>query len=168
MLSLTTLLLVPALSASAFAYPEAQLATRQSACAATHIFIALGNNEQIPGRQGALINAICAGLDSCDYENIQFVNAAGTDYCYSVTQGAANGHSQIVAYNQRCPDSKLVVSGYSQGSHVVGDIFGGGGGTFFNGCVQPPNTGLSFCSAAGSKGMWLRDKILKEKELSLT
>ena len=156
MLSLTTLLLVPALSASALAYPEAKLATRQSACADTHIFIGLGNNEQIPGRQVKLINAVCSGQASCDYENIQFVNPAGTPYCQSVTEGAANGRAQIISYNQRCPDSKLVVSGYSQGAHVVGDIIGGGGGTFFQDCVQPSNPGIDINSAAGRKSMLAR------------
>jgi len=127
------------------------LATRQSACTDTHIFLAKGNNEPYPGRQGTLVNAICSGLESCDYEDILYYNPVDAPFCDSVAQGVSDGIAQITAYNARCPDSKLVVSGYSQGAQIVGDILGGGGGTFFNGCVQPANAGLDINSAPGNK-----------------
>ncbi|KAJ4312322.1 hypothetical protein N0V84_009983 [Fusarium piperis] len=116
--------------------------TRDTDCKEVHVFLAKGNNEPYPGRQGKLAGAICSGLDSCDYEDIQFYNPLEAPYCGSVFEGAKNGIQQITAYNKRCPDSKLVVSGYSQGGHVVGDILGGGGGVFFEECVQAPNKGL--------------------------
>lgn len=106
------------------------LQQRQDDCSAVHIFIAKGWNETYPGRQGKLAGAICYGLDSCDYEDVLFSNTPEDDYCGSVTEGAINGVAQITAYNERCPDSQLVVSGYSQGSNVAGDILGGGGGPF--------------------------------------
>jgi hypothetical protein len=140
----TTLVLAPvALAAS--------LVERQSGCSKTHIFLAKGNNEPYPGRQGALVNAICSGLDSCDYEDILYYNPVDAEYCGSVSEGVANGIAQITAYNARCPDAQLVVSGYSQGSQIVGDILGGGGGTFFNGCQQTTNAGLDINSAPGNK-----------------
>ncbi|KAJ3464386.1 hypothetical protein MRS44_009172 [Fusarium solani] len=117
-------------------------AARDTDCKDVHIFLAKGNNEPYPGRQGKLAGAICSGLDSCDYEDIQFYNPLEAPYCGSVFEGAKNGIQQITAYNKKCPDSKLVVSGYSQGGHVVGDILGGGGGVFFQDCVQEPNKGL--------------------------
>ncbi|RSL63030.1 hypothetical protein CEP54_005425 [Fusarium duplospermum] len=117
-------------------------AARDTDCEDVHIFLAKGNNEPYPGRQGKLAGAICSGLDSCDYEDIQFYNPLEAPYCGSVFEGAKNGIQQITAYNKKCPDSKLVVSGYSQGGHVVGDILGGGGGVFFQDCVQEPNKGL--------------------------
>lgn len=120
-------------------------------CKDVHVFLARGNNEPYPGRQGKLITAICSGLDSCDYEDIQFYNPLESPYCDSVMEGAKNGNSQIVAYNEKCPDSMLVVSGYSQGGHVVGDVLGGGGGVFFQDCVQSPNPALDPESPAGSK-----------------
>ncbi|RTE80410.1 hypothetical protein BHE90_005116 [Fusarium euwallaceae] len=115
---------------------------RDTNCKDVHIFLAKGNNEPYPGRQGKLAGAICSGLDSCDYEDIQFYNPLEAPYCGSVFEGAKNGIQQITAYNKKCPDSKLVVSGYSQGGHVVGDVLGGGGGVFFQDCVQEPNKGL--------------------------
>ncbi|KAL2065884.1 hypothetical protein VTL71DRAFT_3554 [Oculimacula yallundae] len=128
------------------------LASREeSACTSTHIFLAKGNNEPYPGRQGKLVNAICAGLTSCDYEDILFYNPVESSYCGSVFEGTANGISQITAYNKRCPDSNLVISGYSQGAHIVGDILGGGGGVFFQGCVQGDNAPLDVNGPAAKK-----------------
>ncbi|KAH6706558.1 cutinase, partial [Leptodontidium sp. MPI-SDFR-AT-0119] len=122
-----------------------------SECTKTHIFLAKGNNEPYPGRQGKLVNSICSGLSSCDYEDIHFYNPVESVYCDSVFEGVANGISQIIAYNKRCPDASLVISGYSQGAHIVGDILGGGGGKFFEGCIQGANEGLDFNSAAAKK-----------------
>ncbi|CAH0002097.1 unnamed protein product [Clonostachys byssicola] len=119
-------------------------------CTEVHIFLARGNNEPYPGRQSKLVAAICEGLKSCDYEDIAYYNPFEAPYCESVAEGASNGISQITAYNARCPESKLVVSGYSQGAHVVGDVLGGGGGVYFQGCVQTPNDGLDFEKAPGN------------------
>ncbi|KPM37318.1 hypothetical protein AK830_g9226 [Neonectria ditissima] len=127
------------------------IATRDSTCKDVHVFLARGNNEPYPGRQGKLITAICSGLSSCDYEDIKFYNPLESVYCDSVFEGARNGVDQITAYNKKCPDSKLVVSGYSQGAQVVGDVLGGGGGTFFQGCVQGSNEGLDPQSRPGNK-----------------
>ncbi|KAF5531739.1 acetylxylan esterase 2 [Fusarium napiforme] len=120
-------------------------------CKDVHIFLAKGNNEPYPGRQGKLAGAICSGLKSCDYEDIQFQNALEDPFCNSVTEGVKNGIKQITAYNKKCPDSKLVVSGYSQGGQVVGDILGGGGGVFFQNCVEPDLQGLNPKTLPGSK-----------------
>jgi hypothetical protein len=147
MISVAALLFAPLTLASSVQY----LSTRQSTCSDAHIFLAKGNNEPYPGRQGALVNAICSGLESCDYEDILYYNPADADFCASVGQGVANGITQIKAYNARCPDTKLVISGYSQGAQIVGDILGGGGGTFFQGCQEATNAALDVNSAAGKK-----------------
>ncbi|KAI9170649.1 putative carboxylesterase Culp3 [Paramyrothecium foliicola] len=118
-------------------------------CAEVHMFLSRGNNEPYPGRQGALVTAVCKGLESCDYEDIQMQNALSDEYCGAVSEGTANGVNQIIAYNKRCPNSKLVVTGFSQGAHVVGDIFGGGGGSFFQGCQTKATPNLPFNTPAG-------------------
>ncbi|KAI1459603.1 carbohydrate esterase family 5 protein [Annulohypoxylon moriforme] len=125
--------------------------TGSGTCTDTHIFLSRGNNEPYPGRQGKLAQAICSGLSSCDYEDIVFDNALQTEYCGAVEAGRKAGVAQITAYNKKCPDTKLVVSGYSQGAHVLGDILGGGGGTFFQGCTTPAAAGLDSGSAPGDK-----------------
>ncbi|KAL2436327.1 hypothetical protein ABEF95_008406 [Exophiala dermatitidis] len=124
---------------------------REESCKDVHIFLAKGNNEPYPGRQGKLAGAICYGLDSCDYEDIQYYNPVEADYCASVTEGAQNGLSQVTAYAARCPDAKLVLSGYSQGAQIVGDVLGGGGGVFFNNCTQPVNAALDPTTSPGNK-----------------
>ncbi|KAF5241769.1 hypothetical protein FANTH_8985 [Fusarium anthophilum] len=142
--SSTTLLLIAATTVNA-------IGIRDDDCKDVHIFLAKGNNEPYPGRQGKLAGAICSGLKSCDYEDIQFQNALEDPFCDSVTEGVKNGIKQITAYNKKCPDSKLVVSGYSQGAQVVGDILGGGGGVFFQNCVEPDLQGLDPKTLPGSK-----------------
>ena len=137
--------------ASAASVPLAARQQTTTTCAETHIFLGKGNNEPYPGRQGKLVTAICKGLSSCDYEDIQMQNMLEDEYCGAVHEGSTNGVAQIIAYNKRCPSTKLVVSGYSQGAHVVGDIFGGGGGTFFNGCVEQPTPNLDINSPAGKQ-----------------
>jgi len=128
-----------------------QLEARQSACSDVHIFLAKGNNEPYPGRQGKLVNAICNGLENCDYEDILFYNPVESPYCQSIDEGVANGIAQLNSYSARCPDTKLVVSGYSQGAQVVGDIIGGGSGTFFQDCMTVPSPNLDVNSELGKK-----------------
>ncbi|KAI9157989.1 Acetylxylan esterase 2 [Paramyrothecium foliicola] len=147
---LVSLYLALALASSTSTASELWSRTDTS-CSAVHVFLARGNNEPYPGRQGKLIAAICSGLQSCDYEDIQYYNPLPAPYCGSVIEGAANGIKQITAYNERCPDAKLVVSGYSQGAHVVGDILAGAGGVFFEGCVQPNSAGLNPEQAPANK-----------------
>lgn len=126
-------------------------------CKDVHIFLARGNNEPYPGRQGKLVEAICSAVgedgNSCDYEDIQFYNPLPAPYCDSVTEGQANGVKQITAYSELCPETQLVVSGFSQGGHVVGDVLGGGGGVFFQDCVQPESEGIDADTVPGSRSM---------------
>ena len=126
-----------------------EIEPRQQACQSVHIFIARGSSEPYPGRQGALATAICSGLSSCGYEDITYP-AAFDPYCDSVQAGVVNGKAAITAYATRCPNAKLVLTGYSQGAQVVGDILGGGGGSL-SGCQQPTSTGLSPSTSPGNK-----------------
>ncbi|KAK6853077.1 hypothetical protein PG995_009889 [Apiospora arundinis] len=134
------LLSASAVAQAAVAPTSAGLYARQSTgtgkCTDVHVFVAKGNNEPYPGRQGKLVNAICEGYDSCDYEDIVMQNMLPDPYCDSVHEGGANTAKQVVAYNKKCPDTKLVLTGYSQGAHALGDGLSGGGGVFFQGCVE--------------------------------
>jgi len=149
-----------AASSAVSAFPSGNVEKRQASdlpCAAVHIFLAKGWNETYPGRQGKLAGAICYGLESCDYEDIQFVNNGAFDastYCTSVTEGDANGVVQMTAYAERCPDAQLVLSGYSQGGNVAGDILGGGGGLFGDSesnCTIATIAGLDPTTSPGNK-----------------
>lgn len=126
--------------------------TNAASCKDVHIFIAKGNNEPYPGRQGTLVDAICNGLPSCDYENILYENTLDIDYCVGVTQGSSNGLAQMSAYAATCPLSKLVVSGYSQGTDIIGNMLGGGGSVFgVQKCVEGYNPSLSPYTSPGNQ-----------------
>jgi hypothetical protein len=80
-----------------------QLLTRQDDCSDVRIFVAKGNNETEPGRQVRLVDAICSGLDNCDYEDVHFVKAYETVFCRSLGEGAQSERAQLIDYAERCP-----------------------------------------------------------------
>ncbi|KAI1472885.1 carbohydrate esterase family 5 protein [Daldinia caldariorum] len=133
----------------AVAATPVNLDERQTKCEDVHFFIARGSVEPYPGRQVDLVTRVCEGLSSCGYEDIIYP-ATYENYCDSAFAGVTNGTAQITAYAKSCPESKLVLTGYSQGGHVVGDILGGGGGSF-QGCTQKINTPLSPETSPGNK-----------------
>ena len=161
---LTTIMLLLTLSLSALLVSAAPT-KRQAPCEDVHIFLARGWNEQYPGRQGKLTGAICYGLPSCGYEDILYSSLPTDDYCASVAQGSQAGIDQMTAYAARCPNSKLVLSGYSQGANVAGNILAGGGGPFGtppNNCVIAPNVGLDPTTSPGNKSktsIWLQREL---------
>lgn len=118
------------LSAGCVVASPAEPAARRDDCEDVHIFVARGNNEESPGRQINVTNAICSGRDSCGWEDIAYTNPTNNVYATAVYEGAVNGLAQITAYAATCPTSQFVLTGYSQGAHVIGDILGGGGGVF--------------------------------------
>lgn len=124
-------------------------------CTDVHIFLAKGNNETEAGtRQLKLVDAICSTTPentTCGHESLHFDNRYETVYCVSLEEGAEKGPKQMEAYAERCPGSKLVVSGYSQGAHIVGDILGGGGGNFFQECPQKTNPPMDPETSPGNK-----------------
>jgi hypothetical protein len=138
--------LAPVAVLSLVSLVAAQTCTR---CDDIHFFLARGNNEPYPGRQGQLVAATCDGLASCGYEDLIY-SALFTDLsCQTTYDGAIAGHVQMTAYAQRCPNSKLILAGYSQGGQIAGDILGGGGGVSFNGCVQPDTPPLDRTTTPG-------------------
>ncbi|KAM0293648.1 hypothetical protein HYE67_002927 [Fusarium culmorum] len=142
---LASLFLIPL----AIGAPAIEIEERQAPCQNVHIFLARGTDESYPGRQSSVVSAICSGLPSCDYENINYPAGFNT-YCSSIYAGITGGLSQITTYANRCPDSKIVLSGYSQGAQLFGDILGGGGGQSL-GCTQPSNPALNPANSPGNK-----------------
>merc|ERR1711939_879972 len=138
---------ITAVSASPIASPQ----TADASCQDVHIFLSKGWNEPYPGRQGALAGSICYGLPSCGYEDILYYNANGSDFCAAVSEGAANGIAQMEAYTAKCPSSKLVLSGYSQGAFIVANMLGGGGGDFSGNCTVAENAPLDIDAGAGKQ-----------------
>ncbi|TKW55776.1 Acetylxylan esterase [Colletotrichum tanaceti] len=111
----------------ASAAPGKRQSAGSGSCTDLHIFLARGWNEGYPGRQQLVIDATCNGLASCDYEDILFDASNPQGYPVAVEQGRASGVSQVKAYAERCPDSKIALSGYSEGANVVGNILADSG-----------------------------------------
>jgi hypothetical protein len=145
-MSLSKALFLPLLLPVALA-AVANVEKRQTTCSDVHLFLARGNGEAYPGRVGALSNTVCAGINSCSSENIEFDSSQA--YCAQASEGVKNGVSQITAYATACPNSKLVLGGYSLGAQIAGDILGGGSGDFY-GCAETTSNGLQRGSFPGS------------------
>ena len=150
-----------ALLAAASIVSAAPSQKTQGGCADVHIILAKGWNEPYPGRQGKLARSICWSLEKCDYDDTYYSNKPEDDYCASVTQGAASGVAQMTAYAERCPNSKLVLSGNSQGANVAGDMLGGGGGPFGDSRTIGSSAGLNPSSSPGNKGKCHREASIQ-------
>jgi len=164
------LLLLPSalasLSGAESGYPR--LSRANDPCDDVHIFLARGNNEPYPGRQSRLVMALCDGLSSCGYEDLVY-SALYTDlYCQTVYDGTIAGFTQMSAYANRCPKSKLILGGYSQGGQIATDILGGGGGTLFNDCIQPTTPALDRESSPGNKREYLAFMNTYQRNTRLT
>jgi hypothetical protein len=132
------------------------LAYRSDDCTPFHVFVSRGSDEPYPGRLGNLTSEICAaigGSEDCGYEDVEYPaksTAWGQGvWCDSAGKGAKSGQAQMKAYSEKCPDSKLIILGFSQGASVAQDMLGGGGGSVFA-CEQDMNPALDATSAPGS------------------
>ncbi|KAE8415228.1 Alpha/Beta hydrolase protein [Aspergillus pseudocaelatus] len=78
------------------------------------------------GRMKELADHIKQQLPSSDSETLQYP-AYGDIWRYrsSVFTGDKAMLAAINTYTSRCPDSKIVLLGYSQGAHIIGDILCG-------------------------------------------
>lgn len=131
------------------------LALETNDCTDYHIFIARGSDSASPGHQGDMVRLVCKGIDgSCNYENIEYpANSSWSGegvWCPSAATGAKHGQSQMADYAKRCPESELILFGYSQGGSVALDILGGGGGKIYD-CVQDNNEKMDRESVPGSR-----------------
>lgn len=61
----------------------------------------------------------CGGQSSC----------GGVSYADSAKQGVAAVTTAVNAYNENCPDTSIVLVGYSQGGQIMDDALCGGGDT---------------------------------------
>ena len=129
MLSYTFVL--PALLVSALAAPLQPYLTQDTCATGVHIIAARGSTE--PQGEGplqnvsSLIESSIAGSD----DMAVIYPADLIPYDSSEESGVTNMTNMITSYVSACPDSKIVLLGYSQGGQIVGDVLGGGsyGGT---------------------------------------
>lgn len=129
-------------------------------CQTFHHFLARGSTSPYPGHVIETVGKVCNALNTkenpkaCGYEDVQYwAMNGGEKWCISSHEGAMNGAEQMRNYTQRCPDSHLIVMGFSQGGSVMLDVLGGGGGPLW-GCEQKSNPSMNITSPPGSKSMY--------------
>ncbi|KAF2876754.1 Alpha/Beta hydrolase protein [Massariosphaeria phaeospora] len=130
------------------------LALETPDCHQYHIFVTRGSDSPYPGHQSDLVRLVCDGLGGdCGFENIIYPansSYAGREaWCQSAASGAVAAQAQLTEYTDRCPSSKLILFGFSQGASVTLDYLGGGGGPVGK-CIQDNNPPLDRLKAPGS------------------
>ena len=117
----SSILLAPLLLRVSFAAPI--LEQRQSSCAAIHIIAARGSTEAPgPGSLSTLATLIQAAYPGTDLESIVYP-ALLYPYDESSSNGTAAVTSQLTEYVNECPDSKVVLIGYSQVSYCAEQMY---------------------------------------------
>jgi len=109
--------------------PAGAVPAADGGCAAVSIITARASTEAAgEGITGALAQAI--QQDSTQTVSRASVNYPATpnNYASSSLQGINALKAQLTNLVNSCPDTKVVLLGYSQGAHVVGDVLGGGQG----------------------------------------
>ncbi|KAF8151720.1 cutinase [Crassisporium funariophilum] len=102
-----------------------------SPCAAVHIIAARASTE-LPG--AGIIGALVQQVQRNSRQTVSTSNvdypALLAPYASSSATGTAATKTLLTNQANRCPDQKIVLVGYSQGAHIIGDaVAGGGGGT---------------------------------------
>ncbi|KAF1991070.1 carbohydrate esterase family 5 protein, partial [Aulographum hederae CBS 113979] len=96
-------------------------------CAPAHIIVARGSNEpQGPGVIGSLANMTMRDAPGTSMESIVWP-ATIDNYANSSSEGTAATTAALSAKVLQCPQTKIIMMGYSQGAHVIGDSLCGGG-----------------------------------------
>lgn len=106
--------------------PLASRQTLNTTCADIHYFEARGTTLSYPGSLITVIDPLMEAFPNSNYEDIVYpaTDETGSD---SYFVGVRDGAKQIISYAEACPESKIVLMGYSQGAMVLGDVLAGGG-----------------------------------------
>ena len=109
-LTVATLLLLSRVLAA-----PVDLDSRQSGCPNIHVFGARETTAPAGyGSAGTVVNLILNAHPGATSEAINYPAAGGNSYGSSVQAGVKAVTSQVTSFAQRCPNTKLVLVGYSQ------------------------------------------------------
>lgn len=126
----TSVLTVAAMAAGSLAATSpAFAASNSSQCAQVHVFAARGSAEPPgPGAIQSLVDLVKSHSDQTVSSNAIDYPALLFPYGRSSASGTAAVKQQVSDQVEKCPRQKIVLVGYSQGAHIIGDALGGGGG----------------------------------------
>lgn len=146
MFSLTKIPCITLLAALTAASPlgDAAPGKRQTdECAPIHLLVARGSTEQPGnGQLNSLAQNILQANSRATSEAIDYP-ASLNPYGPSVAEGTEAVQSQLTAYVESCPDSKIVLMGYSQGAQIIGDALCGGDAAGTGPVTDPMDTDIS-------------------------
>ncbi|GAB1318354.1 hypothetical protein MFIFM68171_08564 [Madurella fahalii] len=135
-----TTVAVPVLAGLASANPIG-IEERQS-CPQVHIFGA--RETTVPqgyGTSQGLVNMVKQAYPGSTSEAIVYPACGGQPQCggvsydNSATQGTAAVVRAVTDFNRRCPDTKIVLIGYSQGGQIMDNALCGGAGATLSGAA---------------------------------
>jgi acetylxylan esterase len=128
----------PVLAGLASANPI-DLETRQS-CPGVHVFGARETTAPAGyGTSQGLVNMVTQAYSGATSEAINYPacggqsQCGGTSYENSATQGTAAVVKAVTDFNSRCPSTKIVLVGYSQGGQIMDNALCGGAGATLSG-----------------------------------
>jgi hypothetical protein len=98
------------------------------ACTDVHIIATRASTErQGAGIIGSLVTAVSQATEQSVSTDNTVYPAALNPYGPSVAAGVKALSAQISSEVAACPNTKIVLMGYSQGAHVIGDVLAGSG-----------------------------------------
>ncbi|TQN72028.1 Acetylxylan esterase 2 [Colletotrichum shisoi] len=105
------------------------IASRQNVnttCTDIHYFKAQGTTLPYPGSLITVLDPLMRAFPRSNYEDIVYpaTDEEGSD---GYSKGVQNSAKQINFFAEACPESQIVLMGYSQGALVLGDILAGRG-----------------------------------------
>jgi acetylxylan esterase len=131
---------VPVLAGLASANPV-DLEARQS-CPQVHIFGARETTAPAGyGTSQGLVNMVKQAYPGATSEAINYPACGGQSQCGGVSydnsarQGTQAVVSAVTSFNQRCPNTKIVLIGYSQGGQIMDNALCGGAGATLTGAA---------------------------------
>jgi len=123
----STIFITGLLSTFVAASPTIEARQTDGGCSPVHIVVARASTEaQGEGMIRSLSSAVKKAIPGTTSEAVVYT-AKLAPYGPSEIQGVAAAKQQVTAYVKKCPTSKIVLMGYSQGADVVGSVVCGGG-----------------------------------------
>lgn len=131
---LFNLLAIPLFLGSALAVPlEVDVEKRQD-CPSVHIFGARATTEPAGyGSSSTVVNSVLQAYPGSTAEAISYPacggqsSCGGDSYSTSVAQGIQAVAAAVNSFNSQCPQTKIILAGYSQGGEIMDAALCGGG-----------------------------------------
>jgi hypothetical protein len=128
---------------AALATPALAVAASGSGCAQVSIITARASTEAAgEGITGALVTQVVNASNQTVSRASVSYPASLNNYANSSLQGINALKSQLTTLVQNCPNTKVVLMGYSQGAHVVLDVLGGGQGGSLGTATAPISSSI--------------------------